>query len=129
MHDLGDLMFSLAYLSSAERLTVVVMKARNLRCIEENKNTASKTHILHFLMGIGQIGFLEKYIVFGLFGMGTRTCTCTKHTECLFVIASLQQTEWTPSYLTISYFDADTRINNIKLWRWLTEDVTCTHLH
>ena len=32
--DLGDLMFSLAYLPSAERLTVVILKARNLRAIK-----------------------------------------------------------------------------------------------
>ncbi|XP_045191716.2 synaptotagmin-1-like [Mercenaria mercenaria] len=35
----GDLIFSLGYLSSAERLTVVVMKARNLRHTEEGKIT------------------------------------------------------------------------------------------
>lgn len=29
--DVGEIMFSLSYLSSAERLTVVVMKARNLK--------------------------------------------------------------------------------------------------
>eukprot|EP00918_Siedleckia_nematoides_P046211 GHVU01101310.1.p1 GENE.GHVU01101310.1~~GHVU01101310.1.p1 ORF type:complete len:344 (+),score=31.66 GHVU01101310.1:99-1130(+) len=38
---LGDLMFSIGYLSSAERLTVVVNKARNLRPCEHSKNTAS----------------------------------------------------------------------------------------
>ncbi|XP_052790353.1 synaptotagmin-5-like isoform X1 [Mya arenaria] len=37
--DNGDIIFSLGYLSSAERLTVVVMKARNLRHIEEGKIT------------------------------------------------------------------------------------------
>lgn len=35
--DLGDLMFSLGYLKSAERLTVVVIKARNLRTLDETK--------------------------------------------------------------------------------------------
>ena len=38
----GDLMFSMAYLSSAERLTVVVMKARHLQPGDETKNTYSK---------------------------------------------------------------------------------------
>ena len=29
--DLGDIMFSLSYLPTAERLTIVIVKARNLR--------------------------------------------------------------------------------------------------
>lgn len=41
----GDLIFSLGYLSSAERLTVVVMKARNLRHMEEGKITMGKNSI------------------------------------------------------------------------------------
>ncbi|XP_030854095.1 synaptotagmin-5-like [Strongylocentrotus purpuratus] len=41
-HVLGDLMFSLSYLPSAERLTVVILKARNLRTVStaEGKQTA-----------------------------------------------------------------------------------------
>ena len=35
----GDLIFSLGYLSSAERLTVVLMKARNLRHLEDGRIT------------------------------------------------------------------------------------------
>ncbi|XP_076346929.1 synaptotagmin-5-like isoform X1 [Tachypleus tridentatus] len=35
--DLGDLMFSLGYLPSAERLTVVILKARNLVSADERK--------------------------------------------------------------------------------------------
>ncbi|XP_076342141.1 synaptotagmin-5-like isoform X2 [Tachypleus tridentatus] len=35
--DLGDLMFSLGYLPSAERLTVVILKARNLRPADDSK--------------------------------------------------------------------------------------------
>ncbi|XP_070531830.1 synaptotagmin-1-like [Ptychodera flava] len=38
--DLGDVMFSLAYLPSAERLTVVILKARNLRPADEKKMTS-----------------------------------------------------------------------------------------
>ncbi|XP_058840092.1 synaptotagmin-5-like [Topomyia yanbarensis] len=38
--DLGDLMVSLSYLPSAERLTVVVIKARNLRVIDETRNSS-----------------------------------------------------------------------------------------
>lgn len=38
--ELGDIMFSLGYLPSAERLTVVVLKARNLRAVDEAKNTS-----------------------------------------------------------------------------------------
>ncbi|XP_067660988.1 synaptotagmin-1-like [Haliotis asinina] len=38
-HAIGDLMFSLCYLPSAERLTIVVTKARNLRHSEEGKIT------------------------------------------------------------------------------------------
>ncbi|XP_052827355.1 synaptotagmin-1 isoform X1 [Octopus bimaculoides] len=37
--DIGDLMFSLSYLSSAERLTVVVVKSRNLEHTERGKIT------------------------------------------------------------------------------------------
>lgn len=40
----GDLMFSLSYLPTAERLTVVVVKARNLRPgNDENENNSSNT--------------------------------------------------------------------------------------
>ncbi|XP_077986040.1 synaptotagmin-5-like [Glandiceps talaboti] len=38
--DIGDVMFSLAYLPSAERLTVVVLKARNIRPVDERKMTS-----------------------------------------------------------------------------------------
>ncbi|XP_058450136.1 synaptotagmin-A [Malaya genurostris] len=38
--DLGDLMISLSYLPSAEKLTVVVIKARNLRIIDETRNSS-----------------------------------------------------------------------------------------
>ncbi|XP_055381688.1 synaptotagmin-B [Condylostylus longicornis] len=38
--DLGDLMVSLSYLQSAERLTVVVIKARNLRVIDDSRNSS-----------------------------------------------------------------------------------------
>jgi hypothetical protein len=41
----GDLMFSLSYLPTAERLTVVVVKARSLRAIsDENENHAISEH-------------------------------------------------------------------------------------
>ncbi|GAB6021925.1 hypothetical protein CHUAL_006088 [Chamberlinius hualienensis] len=48
--DLGDIMFSLGYLPSAGRLTVVVLKARNLRPVDEIKNTSDtnvKVTIIH----------------------------------------------------------------------------------
>lgn len=38
--DLGDLMLSLAYLPSAERLTVVIIKARNLRVVDDTRNSS-----------------------------------------------------------------------------------------
>ncbi|KAK5646855.1 hypothetical protein RI129_005319 [Pyrocoelia pectoralis] len=38
--DLGELMVSLAYLPSAERLTVVVIKARNLRMVDDTRNSS-----------------------------------------------------------------------------------------
>lgn len=40
--DLGELMVSLAYLPSAERLTVVVIKARNLRVVDDTRNSSGK---------------------------------------------------------------------------------------
>lgn len=40
--DLGELMISLAYLSSAERLTVVIIKARNLRLVDDTRNSSGK---------------------------------------------------------------------------------------
>lgn len=40
----GELIFSLGYLSSAERLTVVVMKAKNLHHTEEGKITMGEYH-------------------------------------------------------------------------------------
>lgn len=38
--DLGDIMITLAYLPSAERLTVVVIKARNLRIVDDSRNSS-----------------------------------------------------------------------------------------
>lgn len=38
--DLGDLMVSMSYLPSAERFTVIVMKARNLRVMDETRNSS-----------------------------------------------------------------------------------------
>lgn len=38
--ELGDLMVSLAYLPSAERLTVVVIKARNLRVVDDTRTSS-----------------------------------------------------------------------------------------
>ncbi len=40
--ELGDIMYSLSYLPSAERLTVVILKARNLRAVKllEDKKTS-----------------------------------------------------------------------------------------
>lgn len=40
--DLGELMVSLSYLPSAERLTVVVIKARNLRVVDDTRNSSGK---------------------------------------------------------------------------------------
>lgn len=37
--ELGELMVSLSYLPSAERLTVVVIKARNLRVVDDSRNS------------------------------------------------------------------------------------------
>lgn len=38
--DVGDLMVSLSYLPSAERVTVIVMKARNLRVMDDTRNSS-----------------------------------------------------------------------------------------
>jgi hypothetical protein len=38
--ELGDLMVSLGYLPSAERLTVVVIKARNLRVVDDTRTSS-----------------------------------------------------------------------------------------
>lgn len=38
--ELGDLMVSIAYLPSAERLTVNVIKARNLRVVDDSRNSS-----------------------------------------------------------------------------------------
>lgn len=44
--ELGDLMISLSYLPSAERLTVVVIKARNLRVFDDTRNSSGEsTHV------------------------------------------------------------------------------------
>lgn len=51
----GELMFSLTYLSSAERLTVVMTKARNLRHPDETKTSsasASKNHAILISMSL-----------------------------------------------------------------------------
>ena len=36
----GDLQLQMSYLQSAERLTVVVLKARNLKPLDESKNAS-----------------------------------------------------------------------------------------
>lgn len=38
--DLGDLMVSISYLPSAERCTVILMKARNLRVMDDTRNSS-----------------------------------------------------------------------------------------
>lgn len=40
--ELGDLMISLSYLPSAERLTVVVIKGRNLRVFDDTRNSSGE---------------------------------------------------------------------------------------
>ncbi|XP_026469194.1 synaptotagmin-5-like [Ctenocephalides felis] len=48
--DLGDLMISMSYLPSAERLTVVVIKARNLRVVDDSRTSSDpfvKVSLLH----------------------------------------------------------------------------------
>lgn len=38
--ELGDLMVSMSFLPSAERLTVVLIKARNLRVVDDSRNSS-----------------------------------------------------------------------------------------
>ncbi|XP_037925312.1 synaptotagmin-5 [Hermetia illucens] len=48
--DLGDLMISLSFLPSAERLTVVVIKARNLLVVDDTRNSSDpyvKVAVIH----------------------------------------------------------------------------------
>lgn len=40
--ELGELMVSLSYLPSAERLTVVLIKARNLRVVDDSRNSTGE---------------------------------------------------------------------------------------
>ncbi|XP_037711168.1 synaptotagmin-5 isoform X1 [Drosophila subpulchrella] len=50
--DLGDIMVSLAYLPSAERLMVVLIKARNLRIVDDARNS-SDPYVKVTLLGPG----------------------------------------------------------------------------
>ena len=43
---IGELMFSLAYLTAAERLTIIVMKARNLNGLGPDKKTQPGWHLI-----------------------------------------------------------------------------------
>ena len=48
--DLGELMVSMSYLPSAERLTVVLIKARNLRVVDVSRNSSDpyvKVSLIH----------------------------------------------------------------------------------
>lgn len=48
--ELGDVMVSMSYLPSAERLTVVVIKARNLRVVDDTRNSSDpfvKVSLVH----------------------------------------------------------------------------------
>ncbi|GJQ84144.1 putative C2 domain protein [Trypoxylus dichotomus] len=49
--DLGELMVSLAYLPSAERLTVVIIKARNLRIVDDTRNSSDPYVKVYLLQG------------------------------------------------------------------------------
>lgn len=60
----GDLMFSLSYLPTAERLTVIVIKARNLRPTnDENENhTTNESDIQNVYVKVCEAAFIIKYI-------------------------------------------------------------------
>lgn len=48
--DLGELMVTMSFLPSAERLTVVLIKARNLRVVDDTRNASDpyvKVSIIH----------------------------------------------------------------------------------
>ncbi|XP_022914327.1 synaptotagmin-1 [Onthophagus taurus] len=53
--DLGELMVSLAYLPSAERLTVVVIKARNLRIVDDTRNSSDPYVKVSLYQGIKRL--------------------------------------------------------------------------
>lgn len=50
--DLGELMVSLAYLPSAERLTVVIIKARNLRVVDDTRSSSGNLFLKSFFFFI-----------------------------------------------------------------------------
>lgn len=43
--DLGELMVSFSYLPSAERLTVIVIKARNLRVVDDTRTASGELSV------------------------------------------------------------------------------------
>ncbi|XP_059617228.1 synaptotagmin-1 [Phlebotomus argentipes] len=49
--ELGDIMVSLSYLPSAERLTVVIIKARNLRVVDDSRNSSDPYVKVSILQG------------------------------------------------------------------------------
>lgn len=55
--ELGDLMISLSYLPSAERLTVVVIKARNLRVFDDTRNSSGKSIELESIASLNSLTF------------------------------------------------------------------------
>lgn len=56
--ELGDLMISLSYLPSAERLTVVVIKARNIRVFDDTRNS-SGMKAFNLLFRISNVCFCQ----------------------------------------------------------------------
>ena len=44
--EFGDLQLQMSYLQSAERLTVVVLKARNLKPLEESKHASKSSYFI-----------------------------------------------------------------------------------
>lgn len=56
--ELGDLMISLSYLPSAERLTAVVIKARNLRVFDDTRNSSGETFIDIITLNVNDEVFL-----------------------------------------------------------------------
>lgn len=57
--DLGDLMVAFSYLPSAERLTVTIIKARNLKIVDETRTSSGKKPI----QLSGHVRFASKILI------------------------------------------------------------------
>lgn len=55
----GDIMFSLSYLPTAERLTIVIVKARNLKWADSSRDYGGQWSISNWLRKVSRLSAVQ----------------------------------------------------------------------